>query len=332
MSKVFVTGAGGFIGSHVVDALVRAGHSVKALVRYNSTGSTGWLRELDTKVLEHVEIVHGDVRDGDSLRAMMSGCDEVLHLAALIGIPYSYSSPSSYVATNVVGTLNVLQAARELSLSRVVHTSTSEVYGTALFAPITEEHPLQAQSPYAASKIGADQLAISYWRSFDTPVVVLRPFNTFGPRQSLRAVIPTIISQLLLGQSTIELGSITPTRDLTFVTDTARAFVAALRSEQAVGEVIQLGTGYEISVGDLAGLISEQIGVAAVVKTNTSRTRPASSEVERLVSDPTRASQLLGWSPSNPGRQGLIDGLNATIDWLRTQQDRDANSWGGYHV
>lgn len=332
MSKVLVTGAGGFIGSHVVEGLVRAGRTVKALVRYNSTSSRGWLSELGSEVLKHVEVVHGDVRDGDSLRASLRGCGEVVHLAALIGIPYSYSSPSSYVATNISGTLNVLQAVRDLELDRMVHTSTSEVYGTALFAPITEEHPLQAQSPYSATKIAADQLVLSFWRSFSTPVVIIRPFNTYGPRQSLRAVVPTIISQVLLGNSNLELGSLTPTRDLTFVTDTAQAFVAALDSPVALGEVIHLGTGFEISIGDLANLIAELMGTSVEVTADQARLRPAASEVERLVSDPARARQLLGWMPSGTGREGLVHGLNATIDWMRSRQERESATWRGYHV
>lgn len=332
MSRVLVTGAGGFIGSHVVEALVEQGHSVVGMVRYNSASSIGWLNAIQPAVISNVQIVHGDVRDADSVRGAMTGCDAVLHLAALIGIPYSYQSPASYVSTNVTGTLNVLQAARDLEIQRVVHTSTSEVYGTALFAPITEDHPLQAQSPYSASKIGADQLALSFWRSFHTPVVVLRPFNTFGPRQSLRAVVPTIIAQLLLGDPEVRLGALHPTRDLTFVTDTARAFVASLTASGIEGEVIQLGTGFEIAIGQLAQLIAEIMNVPIDLVSESERLRPEGSEVERLLSDPQWARDLLGWEPALSGRNGLIEGLRQTIEWMSSLQAQDKSRWRSYHV
>lgn len=332
MSRVLVTGAGGFIGSHVVEALARDEYEVKALVRYNSSNSIGWLSTIDPGLLSNVKIVHGDVRDADSVRVSMAGCDEVLHLAALIGIPYSYEAPASYIATNVNGTLNVLQAARDLEVRRVVHTSTSEVYGSALYVPITEGHPLQAQSPYSASKIGADQIALSYWRSFQTPVVVLRPFNTFGPRQSLRAVIPTIISQLLLGDPVVRLGSVHPRRDFTFVTDTAQAFLAALSHPEVEGKVIQLGTGFEIAVGEVATLIAEIMNTPIEIVSESERTRPASSEVDRLLSDPEQAHRLLGWEPIYSGRDGLTAGLAQTIEWMRYQQPEDESLWRSYHV
>lgn len=332
MSRVLVTGAGGFIGSHVVEALVAQGHSVTGMVRYNSSSSIGWLSALTPDIVSDVQIVHGDVRDADSVSSAMAGCDSVLHLAALIGIPYSYQSPASYVATNVTGTMNILQAARDFEIRRVVHTSTSEVYGTALFAPITEDHPLQAQSPYSASKIGADQLALSFWRSFETPVVVLRPFNTYGPRQSLRAVIPTIITQLLLGEPTVRLGALHPTRDLTFVTDTASAFVAALAAPGLDGEVIQLGTGFEIAIGELARLIAEIMEVTIDIVSESERHRPEGSEVERLISDPQRARSLLAWAPSSSGKEGLTAGLAQTIEWMRSVQSGDSLRWRSYHV
>lgn len=332
MSRVLVTGAGGFIGSHVVESLIRDGRSVRALVRYNSAGTIGWLKALGSDILDHVEVVQGDIRDYESVSSAIKNCAQVLHLAALIGIPYSYLSPTSYVATNVNGTLNVLQASRVHEVSRVVHTSTSEVYGTAIFAPITEDHPLQAQSPYSASKISADQLAISYWRSFSTPTVVIRPFNTYGPRQSLRAVIPTIVSQLLSGERKIKLGSTTPTRDLTFVSDTAEGFVAALSAKDVEGQVIQLGTGFEISVGDLAHLIAEVMELSIEIVTDSARVRPEQSEVERLVSDPSRARELLDWEPLRSEKTGLIEGLRETIDWMRSIAPENPSQWQDYHV
>ena len=289
MSKnTLVTGAGGFIGSHVVEALVRAGQQVRAMVHYNSMGSWGWLESLPPEVLSEVEVMAGDVRDPHGLRTAMAGIVEVHHLAALIGIPYSYSAPDSYVDTNVKGTLNVLQAARDLGVERVLVTSTSEVYGTARMVPITEDHPRQGQSPYSASKIGADHMAQAYHLSFGTPVTIVRPFNTYGPRQSARAVIPTIITQLLAGAESIQLGSLHPTRDLVFVEDTAQAFLAIAREPALIGAEVNIATGQEIAVGDLARRIMELAGRKAAIESSDKRVRPANSEVERLLGSADR--------------------------------------------
>ena len=314
--KVLVTGADGFIGSHLTEALVRAGHDVRAFVFYNSFDSRGWLDHCAGDVSGQFEVFAGDVRDPHGVRRALRGCDAVLHLAALIAIPYSYHSPDTYVDTNVKGTLNVVQAARDLEVSRVIHTSTSEVYGTARFVPITEQHPLQGQSPYSASKIGADQLALSFFSSFGTPVTILRPFNTFGPRQSARAVIPTIITQLTAGQRAIRLGAVTPTRDFSYVEDTVAAFIAALTSERSTGEVINVGSGFEISIGDVARLIAQLMGTEVEIVTESARLRPALSEVERLCAASDKARTLLGWRPRFAGRAGLEEGLQQTITWF----------------
>jgi len=316
MTKVLVTGAEGFIGSHLTEALVRAGFSVRAFVLYNSFSSWGWLDYCDPDVKGQFEVFAGDIRDPHGVRAAMTGCDAVLHLAALIAIPYSYHSPDTYVDTNVKGTLNVVQAARALDVHRVVHTSTSEVYGTARFVPMTEEHPLQGQSPYSASKIGADQIAMSFFTSFNTPVVTLRPFNTYGPRQSARAVIPTIITQIASGRRQIQLGSVSPTRDFSYVSDTVTGFLAALGAESAVGEVINLGSGYEISIGDTARTIAEVMGVSIDIVTDDQRLRPERSEVERLVADHQKARRILDWSPAYAGVEGLKRGLRSTVGWF----------------
>lgn len=313
--QVLVTGADGFIGSHLVEALVRRGARVRAMVLYDARGQRGWLDTLPAHVLDAIEVVASDVRDPFATRAAMERCRAVLHLAALIGIPYSYVAPASYVATNVSGTLNILEAARSLGTERVVITSTSEVYGTARYVPIDEAHPLTAQSPYAASKIAADQLALSYHRAFELPVMVVRPFNTYGPRQSARAVIPTIITQLARGQRKIQLGSLSPTRDFSFVEDIAAGFVAALESE-IVGEVIQLGSGFEISIGDTARMIAQAMGVEVRIEQDPQRVRPAQSEVERLFCDPSLARSRLGWSPQHGGPEGFMAGLRKTIAWF----------------
>jgi NAD dependent epimerase/dehydratase len=306
----FVTGAGGFIGSHLAERLVEEGARVRALVHYNALGARGWLDE--SPLAKDMEIIAGDITDAWSVREAMRGSSHVFHLAALIAIPYSYAAPSSYVRTNVEGTLNVLQAARELGVTRVVHTSTSEVYGTARYAPIDEAHPLQGQSPYSASKIGADKLAEAYACSFELPVVTLRPFNTFGPRQSARAVIPTIISQCLSG-GVVRLGSVHPTRDMNFVDDTVSGFVAAATAAGVDGEVVHLGTGRELSIGDLAALIAQRMGKEIRIESESLRQRPAASEVERLVASPEKAIRLLGWSPA----WSLEEGVDKTIDWMR---------------
>ncbi len=304
---VAVTGAEGFIGSHLVESLVAAGQSVRAMVQYNSFNSWGWLEAVDPDTMAQVEIVLGDVRDLRSVRGLMDGAEVVYHLAALIAIPYSYQAPGSYLETNAHGTLNVLEAARELGTSRVVQTSTSEVYGTARTVPITEDHPLQAQSPYSASKVAADKLAESYHLSFDLPVVTLRPFNTYGPRQSARAVIPTIVSQIAAGERLIKLGSLDPTRDFTFVTDTAAAFIAVGRApaEVVVGKVLNAGSGQEISVGDLVRLIAEVMGEEVDVVQDATRMRPETSEVRRLVCDNSALREATGWHTCTPLRQGL---------------------------
>jgi dTDP-glucose 4,6-dehydratase len=310
--RTLVTGAGGFIGSHLAEALVAAGASVRAFVRYDSRGTHGYLDDLEPSVLAEIELFPGDIRDGPTVARAVAGRDTVFHLAALIAIPYSYIAPEAYVATNVSGTLNLLDACRTADVRHVVHTSTSEVYGTAQRVPITEEHPIRPQSPYAASKAAADHLALSYHASFGTPVVVLRPFNTYGPRQSLRAVIPTIAAQLIRG-GPVRLGSVTPTRDFTFVSDTVTGFVRAASVPEALGRTVQLGTGVEISIRDLAAVLAEISGVPLRIEEDQARIRPASSEVERLVADPSLARDLLGWRAQVPLREGLRE----TLAWLR---------------
>ncbi|RXK55708.1 SDR family NAD(P)-dependent oxidoreductase [Oleiharenicola lentus] len=319
-AKILVTGADGFIGSHLTEALVRQGRKVKAFVLYNSFNSWGWLDHCGADIRQNIEVFAGDVRDPNGVKAAMAGCDAVLHLAALIAIPYSYHSPHTYVDTNVNGTLNVLQAARDLGVKRVVHTSTSEVYGTAKFVPITEEHPLQGQSPYSASKIGADQLAYSYYTSFGLPVVTVRPFNTYGPRQSARAVIPTIITQIAKGQRVIKLGAVTPTRDFNYVQDTVRGFIAALDSTQGVGEVVNIGSNFEVSIGETAKLIAETMNTKIDIVTDEVRLRPENSEVNRLWADNAKAARLFGWTPGYGGREGFKRGLAETVAWF-TQED-----------
>ncbi len=315
--KVLVTGADGFIGSHLTEALVRSGYEVRAFVFYNSFNTWGWLDRCSADVNGHFDVFAGDVRDPNGVRKAMQGCDAVLHLAALIAIPYSYHSPDTYVDTNIKGTLNIVQAARDLGVRRVVQTSTSEVYGTARFVPITEEHPLQGQSPYSASKIGADQIAMSFHASFGTPVTLLRPFNTYGPRQSARAVIPTIITQIANGERAIRLGAVHPTRDFNFVADTVAGFIAALDAERAVGEVINLGSNFEISIGDTAQAIAEVMGVDITLVTDDQRLRPEKSEVERLWASNAKARDLLGWQPAYGGLDGFHRGLAETVAWFR---------------
>ncbi|ASV09347.1 NAD-dependent 4,6-dehydratase LegB [Leptospira interrogans] len=313
---ILITGADGFIGSHLTETLVRQGHEVRVFVLYNSFNSWGWLDQCPDDIKGKFEVFSGDIRDPNGVRAAMKGCDAVLHLAALIAIPYSYHSPDTYIDTNVKGTLNVVQAARDLNVSKVIHTSTSEVYGTARFVPITEEHPLQGQSPYSASKIGADQIAMSFYNSFGTPVSIIRPFNTYGPRQSARAVIPTIITQIAKGNRKIKLGAVHPTRDFNFVKDTVAGFIAALNSDVCVGEVINLGSNYEISVGDTVRLIAEVMKVNVEIESDDQRLRPEKSEVERLWASNQKAKDLINWSPEYGGRDGFKRGLSETIDWF----------------
>ena len=307
---VLVTGAGGFIGSHLVERLVSEGATVRALVSYRSTGEAGWLDRSAQR--EAVEVVRGDLRDRELVRSAAKGCEVVFHLGALIAIPYSYQAPLSYIETNIIGTLNVLQVARDLGLARVVHTSTSEVYGTAQTVPISEQHPLQGQSPYSASKIGADKMAEAFHVSFGLPVATVRPFNTYGPRQSARAVIPTLITQALVG-NTLRVGNTTPTRDFTFVEDTVDGFLRAGTAEAAIGQTVNLGTGREISIEDLARLIARLCNVSCTMERDDQRVRRTGSEVERLCSDNRRAAELLGWAPS----VSLEEGLRRTIVWIR---------------
>ena len=315
--KVLVTGADGFIGSHLVESLVKEGYSVKAFVYYNSFNSWGWLDTVASNIVEQVEIVSGDIRDPHAVDDAVAGCDEVLHLAALIAIPFSYRAPDAYVQANVTGTLNVLQAARKHDVQHTICTSTSETYGTAQFVPITEEHPLNAQSPYAATKIAADQMALSFQRSFDMAVSVLRPFNTYGPRQSARAVIPTIISQIAAGNRQIKLGALHPTRDFTFVRDTARGFIQAMNCSGCIGEVTNIGSSFEISIADTVSLIAEAMGVEVEVTTDSDRMRPSASEVERLFAGTEKAQKLFAWEPLYGGREGFVRGLAETAEWFQ---------------
>jgi dTDP-glucose 4,6-dehydratase len=319
--KILVTGADGFIGSLLVEELVRRGRDVRAFVLYNSFNSWGWLDHSDKEVKKSLDVFSGDIRDPYGVKQAMKGCDVVLHLAALIAIPYSYHSPDTYIDTNVKGTLNIVQAARELGIAKVVHTSTSEVYGTARFVPITEEHPLQGQSPYSASKIGADQIAMSFYSSFETPVSIIRPFNTYGPRQSARAVIPTIITQIARGERTLKLGAIHPTRDFNYVADTVEGFIAVAESEKSIGEVINIGSNYEITIGDTVRMIAEVMGAEVEIETDDVRLRPEKSEVERLWADNSKATELLGWTPQYAGLDGLRVGLSQTAEWFSNPEN-----------
>lgn len=330
--KLLVTGADGFIGSHLTESLAQLGYDVKAFVMYNSFGTWGWLDHCSPRVKERIEVVSGDIRDPNGVKEAMRGCDAVLHLAALIAIPYSYHSPDTYIDTNVKGTLNVLQAARAEGVKRIVHTSTSEVYGTARFVPITEEHPILGQSPYSASKIAADQLAYSFYASFDSPVVIVRPFNTYGPRQSARAVIPTIITQIANGQRKIKLGAVSPTRDFNYVSDTVAGFVAALESNAGIGEIINLGSNFEISIGDTVRLISEVMGIDVEIHSDETRLRPTNSEVERLWADNKKAKQLLGWAPAYSGRDGFARGLKETVAWFQNPGNLSLYKAGIYNI
>lgn len=330
--KILVTGADGFIGSHLVEFLVDMGFDVKAFVYYNSFNSWGWLDSVDPRVLKSIEVFAGDIRDPNGVRSAMKGCDVVMHLAALIAIPYSYHSPDTYVDTNIKGTLNVVQAARELGVERVVHTSTSEVYGTARFVPINELHPLQGQSPYSASKIGADQIAQSFYHSFETPISIIRPFNTYGPRQSARAVIPTIITQIASGFNNIKLGAIHPTRDFNYVRDTVRGFVAVAECDEAVGKVLNIGSNYEISIGDTARLIAELMNKQVEFTSDEQRFRPAASEVERLWADNSLARDIAGWTPQFQGVEGLTKGLQETIAWFSNPLNLSRYKSGLYNI
>ena len=331
-STILVTGADGFIGSHLTEALIRRGYRVRAFVYYNSFNSWGWLDHCADDVKGQFEVVAGDIRDPHGVKAAMQGCDAVLHLAALIAIPFSYHSPDTYVDTNVKGTLNILQAARELGVKKVVHTSTSEVYGTAQYVPMNESHPLQGQSPYSASKIGADQLAYSFFTSFNLPVVTVRPFNTYGPRQSARAVIPTIITQIANGAEKIDLGAISPTRDFSYIDDTTSGFIAALESQNGIGETVNLGTNFEISILDTASLIARLMGAEIQIESTNERSRPEKSEVERLCADNSKAKELFDWTPSLGGIAGFSQGLEKTISWFKNPSNLSTYKSDRYNI
>jgi NAD dependent epimerase/dehydratase len=326
--RVLVTGADGFIGSHLVEQLLNEGAIVKAFVYYNSFNTWGWLDTLAKEVLDRIEIFTGDVRDPNGIRTAMKGCDVVFHLAALIAIPYSYHSPDSYVDTNIKGTLNIVQAAKELNIEKVLVTSTSEVYGTALYVPIDEKHPKQGQSPYSATKIGADHIAESFYRSFDVPITIVRPFNTFGPRQSARAVIPTIITQLLGGMEEIKLGSLTPTRDLLFVKDTTKGFIEIAKSEKLIGQEVNIATQSEITIGDLAQKIINQINPTARIISDDIRLRPEKSEVERLFGSNSKIINNTNWKQE----YSLDEGLKLTIDWFRNSENLNKYKANIYNV
>ena len=321
MKKILVTGADGFIGSHLTELLVREGYDVKAFVLYNSFGTLGWLEHSDKKILDKLEIFKGDIRDPNGVRTAVKGCDTILHLAALIAIPYSYHSPDSYIDTNIKGTLNILQAARDYEVKQVIHTSTSEVYGTAQFVPITELHPLNGQSPYSASKIGADQLAMSFYSSFELPVTTIRPFNTYGPRQSARAVIPSIITQIANNNKRIKLGSTHPTRDFSYIEDTIKGFMAAINCKESIGEVINLGSNFEISILDTVNCIANLMDSEIEIISDKKRERPKLSEVERLYASNTKAQEIMNWKPSYAGLEGFKKGLEKTIMWFQNKDN-----------
>ncbi len=332
MRKILVTGADGFIGSHLTEALVRAGHDVRAFVFYNSFNSWGWLDHSEDGIKKSLDVFAGDIRDPHGVRTAMKDCDIVLHLAALIAIPYSYHSPDTYVDTNIKGTLNVVQAARELGVQRVVSTSTSEVYGTARFVPITEDHPMQPQSPYSASKIGADNIALSFYNSFNTPVTILRPFNTFGPRQSARAVIPTIIGQIASGQRKISLGALHPTRDFSYIKDTVQGFISAAFTKGLEGQTINIGSSHEISIEDLAHTIAASMGAEIEIETDGQRMRPENSEVDRLLAGTDKAKQLLDWSPEYASPEGLRRALAETAEWFRNPENLKLYKTDRYNI
>jgi dTDP-glucose 4,6-dehydratase len=326
--KILVTGSDGFIGSHLTEKLVRQGCQVKAFVFYNSFNSWGWLDHSPKEIKENIEIFAGDIRDPFGVHTAVKGCDIIFHLAALIAIPYSYHSPATYVDTNIKGTLNVMQAGRAHNVEKIVHTSTSEVYGTAQFVPITEAHPLQAQSPYSASKIGADQIAFSYYTSFDLPVATIRPFNTYGPRQSLRAVIPTLITQMAKDPNKIKLGALTPTRDFNFVDDITNAFIKVAESDKTIGNTLNAGSNFEISIADTAEAIAEIMGAKITIQPEAQRLRPEKSEVNRLWADNTRIKELTGWEPIYSFKQGLIE----TIKWFKEPGNLQSYKCDMYNV
>ena len=330
--KILVTGADGFIGSHLVEQLLKEGHDVKAFCLYNSFGSKGWLDTLSDKTLNLIDIFFGDIRDPQSVKEAMKDCTHVFHLAALISIPYSYIAPKSYLDTNVYGTLNILQAARDLNIERIVHTSTSETYGSAQYVPIDEKHPLVGQSPYSASKIAADQLAISFWKSFQTPITILRPFNTYGPRQSNRAIIPTVITQIAAGKKDINLGNLTPTRDFNFVKDTCLAFIHIMKSEDAIGEIVNTASNFEISIKDTVQLIANVMNTEINIICDEDRIRPESSEVNRLFGDNSLLKKLTKWSPEFSDLDGFKKGLTITAEWFSHPENLEKYSFNKNYV
>jgi len=331
MKKIFLTGADGFIGSHLLERLVKEKYKVKALVYYNSFNNHGWLDTIDPNIKKKVEIITGDIRDEKIIRDSIKDCDKIIHLAALIGIPYSYVSPKSYIDTNIYGTLNLLQAAKDFKTKQIIHTSTSEVYGTAKYLPIDEKHPVNGQSPYSASKIGSDHLALSFYQSFNIPVSILRPFNTFGPRQSARAIIPTIILQILSGKKKIKLGNTHSTRDLSFIDDTVDGFIAALK-KNTPGEIINLGNGFDISIKNLAQLIAREMSVKIEIITDKKRVRPKKSEVDKLRSNNKKAKKILKWQPKYKNTKGLIKGLSKTIEWFSNEENLENYKSNLYNI
>lgn len=332
MKKVLITGSGGFIGSHLTELLVKKGYDVRCLVTYNSRNNWGWLEHIDRKVLQNIEVIAGDIRDQDTCFAAVNGVDSIFHLAALIAIPYSFTAPNSYISTNVIGTLNILQAAKRYQTSKVICTSTSETYGTAQFVPISEKHPMNAQSPYAASKVAADQLCLSFYHSFALPVTVLRPFNTYGPRQSARAVIPTIISQVASGKHELKLGSVSPTRDFTFVSDTAMGFMLAMQAQGNCGKVMNIGSNFEISIADTVKAIAEVMNANILVKEDPARIRPVTSEVERLWADTKIATEGINWQPEFSGIDGFKRGLSLTAKWFSKSENLKKYKAGDYNI
>ncbi len=320
--KVIVFGSEGFIGSHLVEQLVKKNYKVKAFILYNFTNSKGWISNIDKNILKQVEIVFGDIRDYQSVNSAIKNCDYIINLAALIGIPYSYRASESYLDTNVKGTLNILNSSMSKSIRKIIIASTSEVYGSGQYFPIDENHPLNAQSPYAASKIAADQLALSFYKSFQLPVSIVRPFNTYGPRQSNRAVIPTIISQHISSSKILNIGSLDTIRDFTYVTDTAEGFICAIKSKKSIGEVVNLGTGYALSIRDIIKIVSEATEKKLIVKVDKNRKRPAKSEVNKLLSSNKKAEKILKWKPKFNNKNGFVKGINYTIKWFSNKENQ----------
>ena len=330
--KILITGAEGFIGSHLAENLVKLGYNVKAFVLYNSFSFNGWIDALPKNVKNNLEIFYGDLRDKNSLSIAAKNCDVIFNLATLISIPYSYQSPESFIQTNVLGTLNVLEVAKQNSVDKLIQTSTSEVYGSAKFVPITEEHLLNGQSPYSASKIASDQLAYSYYASYNLPVVILRPFNTYGPRQSLRAIIPTIIFQIINGKKVINLGNIEATRDFNFINDTVNAFIKCLNTKKGIGEAINVGSGYECKISDLVKIIAEILNVKVEIELSSERIRPKNSEVDRLLASNSKAKSMLDWTPEHNGITGLKKGLTKTISWFQNKKNMSFYKDDGYKI